>query len=726
MSNIQKELIPFSRALALLFNRATIYHSSHPYMAQTIDNFHPAVDQILKLISPLVFILNGDQFFLDEEPLPAGTNAGRIVAYFKKTGIHSVSFESGIDKNQIRKFLEVFTSSDAYPEAEAMRKALLVQGVKNIKINHVFFKKVTVDDEIVSQDALKGLTLKTSDEEEGQSKKAFVDLVLGKILAEELKETLTLENLLKDPAALSKKMTDADLAGANSGGPEGCRPGMALSQQLEMLGEEVEKKLVENGETNLPEIAAALFEMKKRLLQGMEAQKSLNISYSNEKEIVGKADEITDTVVLQIVRDEYKGGKTSPARLAQIARRLIPQTSELKRLLPKIRSTLMEEGMALTDFLRFVQELGKELESEELADILQDSSEAIGIDGNILMEEIKKNPVQAAELIYLAAEIRKGAGDEKAMTDLLVDYAESLGTNLKNEAGEEGDTGEEDHLRKTLTSLESGIVEGLKSMDFKGDLLDRLEARFNDRIEGILEQAKLEWISSHSRSGGEAVSGPSVLELLEKTISEGGELSEILQVIRGKVDVGEIDKDNFAQIYTEITKEQTRRAEEMKARMPKGFLEGSVLAQVIEKEIARANRYTLSFSALSFAIVKATAKSTRAGEKISYQKCTAAIYQGISQLAREADIIGELGRNKIAVLLPMTSGKNAQTALKRYLKALHTNPIDIDGIQLQVRVAGVAVGYDFIRTPDAASFIQTLSNELAQMERRMKNLQAYF
>jgi hypothetical protein len=36
--------------------------------------------------------MNRDQFFLDEDPLPAGTNIHRVAAYFNKTGIQSISW----------------------------------------------------------------------------------------------------------------------------------------------------------------------------------------------------------------------------------------------------------------------------------------------------------------------------------------------------------------------------------------------------------------------------------------------------------------------------------------------------------------------------------------------------------------------------------------------------------------------------------------------------------
>jgi hypothetical protein len=725
MSNLQRELVTFSRVLALLFNRATMYHSSHPYVKQTIDDFHSGIERILISISPLVFLMNRDQFFIDKEPLHAGANVSRIVAHFNKVGIQSVSFESGLDKSELRTFLDVFTSLDEYPNANEMKKALAARGVKHMKINHVIFKQVTEDDEVISREALKDLTPLTNEDEQ-KSKKVFIDIMLERLLGEELREFLTIENLLRDPAALSKKMTEIDLTDVGGGDVEGARPGLVLMHQLEMLGEEVEKNLIEDENANLPEITGALFEMKKRLLQGIEAEKSLNINYSNEDMIVEKVNEITDNVVLRILRDEYKTGKTSTVRLAQIVRRLVPEAAELKRLLPKIRSALIGEGMALTEYLHLVQEIGKELQSEELANILQESSEEIGVDGEMLIEEIKKNPVQAAELVYLAAEIRKGSGDEQALSDLLVDYVERLGSKLTTDMGKDSKVEGDQHLRQVLTSVESGIVARLKGMDFKGDLLERLEKRFNDQIDGILERAKLEWLHSRSGSGKEVRKELSVLELLEQTVVDGDELYEILDIIRTKVQANEIDKDNFAQIYAEITREQARRTQEMKERMPKGILEAPTLTLLIEKEIMRAKRYSLPFSALSFSLVKAVPKSAVPSGKISFHRFMAATFQAISKIVRDADIVGELGKNRIVVLLPMTPASQVKLALNRCLKKLHANPLNVDGIPLEIKLAGVALAYDAIHTPDAGAFIQTLMNELAQMERRIKNLQVYF
>jgi len=66
--------------------------------------------------------------------------------------------------------------------------------------------------------------------------------------------------------------------------------------------------------------------------------------------------------------------------------------------------------------------------------VLEQSAEAIGLEGEDLIQEIVRNPQGAAELIYLAAEIRKSGQDESILSDLLVDYVERAGTELTLDA----------------------------------------------------------------------------------------------------------------------------------------------------------------------------------------------------------------------------------------------------------------------------------------------------
>ncbi len=725
----KQEFARFGRILSLLFNRATMYQMDHPYVKQSIDEFHPFVEKLLTSISPLVFAMNREQFFTDEEPLDPRITVNRMVAHFKKAEIQSISFYEGMTKNELKTFLGIFVSLDKYPNAESMKETLAEKGITNLKINHVFYKKVTEDDEVVSRDVLKNITPEMMDEDELKSKKLFIDMVLESVLAEEFEKNLNINNLLTNPTGLSMNMIEADINSVQKSDAEDRRPGPVLLHQLQVIGEEVEKGLSGGGDANVSELAAAVFDMKKKLIEGMDAQKDLDITFSNKEEILDQANEITDNVLIRLVKDEYKAGKITTSRLAQILRRLIPDAEELKRVLPKIKAALLEEGMPLPEYLNLVEELGKELQSDELAKILQESSEEIGIDGKELIQEVKENPVEAAELICLAAEIRKGTGDEKVLTDLLVDYVERMGSKLGQDITAENGAEGEQHLRQVITGLETNIVSRLRDMNVvKDDVLEGLEERLNKRMDTVFDKLRDDWIQSKSMTPEQnRAKNLSVLQILEQSVGENEELGEILTIVRSKVKSEEIDENDFKEIYSEINKQkQIKREQEAKKKMPPGVLKSQAIKFVIKKEISRASRYDLPFSALAFSVIKAKPKTGDRADAITQQAVMDAILHRLADILREADIIGQLGKNKMIGLLPMTMQSDAKLALRRTMRLLHGDPIEVDGIPLTVKIAGVSTTFDAERMTDGSVFMQAMSNELTEMVIRVKNIQELF
>ncbi len=726
---IKQEFARFGRILSLLFNRATMYQMDHPYVKQSIDEFHPFVEKLLTSISPLVFAMNREQFFIDEEPLDPRITVTRMVAHFKKAEIQSISFYEGMTKNELKTFLGIFVSLDKYPNAESMKETLAEKGITNLKINHVFYKKVTEDDEVVSRDVLKNITPEMMDEDELKSKKLFIDMVLESVLGEEFEKNLNINNLLTNPTGLSMNMIEADINSVQKSDAEDRRPGPVLLHQLQVIGEEVEKGLSGGGDANVSELAAAVFDMKKKLIEGMDAQKDLDITFSNKEEILDQANEITDNVLIRLVKDEYKAGKITTSRLAQILRRLIPDAEELKRVLPKIKAALLEEGMPLPEYLNLVEELGKELQSDELAKILQESSEEIGIDGKELIQEVKENPVEAAELICLAAEIRKGTGDEKVLTDLLVDYVERMGSKLGQDITAENGAEGEQHLRQVITGLETNIVSRLKDMNVvKDDVLEGLEERLNKRMDTVFDKLRDDWIQSKSMTPEQnRAKNLSVLQILEQSVGENEELGEILTIVRSKVKSEEIDENDFKEIYSEINKQkQIKREQEAKKKMPPGVLKSQAIMFVIKKEISRASRYDLPFSALAFSVVKAKPKTGGPADAITQQAVMDAILHRLADILREADIIGQLGKNKMIGLLPMTMQSDAKLALRRTMRLLHSDQIEVGGIPLTVKIAGVSTTFDADRMTDGSVFMQAMSNELTEMVIRVKNIQELF
>ncbi len=730
----KQQFANFGRTFALVFNRSFMYNANHPFQIEAIDKAYQSLAQLLQTSSPVVFILNREQFYVDEEPLDPRLSVSRIVAHFKKTGIESVSFYKGVEKKDLRLFLEIATSLDKYPDAAAMGKAMFKKRMNRVKINHVFYRKVSAEDEVISRDVLDKVTPEMMGDHQAEMKQMFMDSIFNSVLQEEFIKTLNLQNLLKNPGDLSKEMIAVDLKSVkqneNNGQQyenDGPRPGQFLLHQLDVIDQDVERNLSEERELELPDLASALFDMRQKLTEGIEAQKALGIAYSNEEQVLSKATEITDKVLIRLLKEEYKGGEISVSRLAQILCRLIPEPNELKRLLPMIKSALLEEGMSQADFIGLIQEMGKELQSDGLVGILAESAEEIGIDGCDIIQQVKENPLQSAEMIYLASEIRKGGGDEKALTDLLVNYVERVGSqysqDLSEKKGEEG----EKHIQRALVEVKSNLVQHLGKLDIKSDLLNRLEERVNQRMDEVFDKLRSEWIKSHSAAPEQEIHKElTVLETLEQGVNEDEDLGEILKIIRKKVESEEIDENDFDQIYPEIVKqEQLRKSENDAKALSAGVMRDQMLMTFVDKEIARAKRYGTTLSALGFALVQAKAKNKSQPGKIKTQDVIDALLRKLAEVFRTPDIVGELRKNHFIVLLPMTHRGQAKVALDRVMKIFHLNPIDIDGITLEIKVAGVVADIDLKDVANASSLADHLSAQLTDMATRIGNLHAY-
>jgi hypothetical protein len=729
----KQQFANFGRSFALVFNRSFMYNTNHPFQIEAIDTAYQSLAQLLKTNSPVVFILNRERFYVDEEPLDPRLSVSRIVAHFKKTGIESVSFYDGVEKKDLRLFLEIATSLNQFHDAEAMNKAMFKKKISRIKINHVFYKKVSAEDEVISRDALKKVTPEMSSVHQDKMKQMFMDSVFNSVLQEEFIKNLNLQNLLKNPGDLSKEMIAVDLKSVkqneNKGQQnenEGSRPGHFLLHQLEVIDQEVEKNLLEGRNVDLPEIADALFDMRQKLTEGIEAQKAMGIAYSNEEQVFSKATEITDKILIKLLKEEYKGGEISVSRLAQILCRLIPEANELKRLLPMIKIALLEEGMSQADFMSLIQELGKELQNDGLVGILAESAEEIGIDGGDLIKQVKENPLQSAEMIYLASELRKGGHDEKALTDLLVNYVERIGSQFSKDLSQKkGDEGEK-HVQRAMVEVKSNLIQHLGKLDIKDDLLNRLEERVNQRMDDVFDKLRSEWIKSHSDAHEQQFHKElTVLEALEQGVNEDDDLGEILKIIRKKVESEEIDENDFDQIYPEIVKqEKLRKAENDAKALSAGVMRDQMLMTFIDKEIARAKRYGTTLSALGFTLVRAKAKNKSQSGQIKTQDVIDALLRKLAEAFRTPDIVGELRKNFFIVLLPMAHRGQAKVALSRAMKIFHLNPLDVDGIALEIKVAGVVADIDLKDVADALSLADHLSAQLTDMATRIGNLHA--
>jgi hypothetical protein len=711
--------------LVLLFNRGFMYQPNHPSFVEGVDTTFQAFDQNLWKTSPLVFMLNREQFYMDEALVNPRISTQKLLSHFNKKGIESISFYQGLKRDDLRVLLEVATAPNNIDDAVSMGNELYRCGVETIRINHVVYRKVTANDEVISRGALKKLTPHIMNEAQGETKHRFLDVVLESVLAEEFEKTLNFQTILKGPESVSEKMIAADLKLVKRKGDESQRPGQFLLQELELVQREVEDNLSEKGASNLPELASALFDMRQKLIEGMEAQKAVGIAYENEALIRDKTNVITDRVLIKLVREEYKSGRITAPRLAHILRRLIPEAGELKRLLPQIRTALFEEGMEGSAFLLLLQSLNKELQSDELASLLTTGSEQIGVEGEEIIEELKAHPLQSAELLYLASQIRKDGMDEKGLTDLLVNYVERAGSKMSRELSR-NEKGGEEHLQQITTEIKSNLISHLEKMDVRADVLVRLEERLNQRMDDILGKMTLEWLASQSvQSEKEPAKRLTLLETLEYSVKGEEELAEILAVVRAKVQSGEISENDFGEIYAEIARQEKSKLAKQDD-LPAGIMRTRELMTLMDKEIARVKRYNVPFSALGFSLVKVRPKGQAKPVQMRRQDVIDAVLRRLSETFRTCDVVGEVKANRLIALLPMTDQAGAKLALKRAMRLLNVEPVDVGGTPIEVKVAGVVADLDLERTPNALQFAHALSDQLTDMANRIRTIHTYF
>jgi hypothetical protein len=292
-----------ARAFAIMFNRASMYKMDHPFTNKSIQEVYHTVTEGLDLFSPVALIFNRGQFFVEEEPFDHRFNTSRMAAHFKKTDIQSISFEKGMSEAELKSFVKIFVDPVSYPKASSMKKALTEMMVSNLKINHVFYKKMTADDEIVSKEKRTESSNNSQDDHSRQMYGGVLNMMAESVLMEEIEKSFSLKNLLADPIKLSKDLIDKDLHETKGTHTESSNSGPFIAGQLMRIRDEVIKMEEGESDLNLSELADAVFDMRDELIKGIKVQKSLGVIYENEEQITGEANALFIYISLENLLD---------------------------------------------------------------------------------------------------------------------------------------------------------------------------------------------------------------------------------------------------------------------------------------------------------------------------------------------------------------------------------------------------------------------------------------
>ena len=710
------------RNFNLWFTRSIMYHLEHPATKEALKDFFGSITDGLKVLSPIVFIMHHDQFYVEEEPLDPRINASRLIGHFKRIGVTSVSFEEGIIDAELGRFMQFFSNSDDYSTDEALKDALSKAGITHLRVNHVYFRKISEDDEIISGGKTTGAGAGSPGDSPDLSSKKIEKLMAESLALDELEKALSLKGLVDDPEKFSQALIETDVSSYQEVPAENARVGSVLSEQLRKLGKEVSALDNVGTEVDLVKLAEAVLDMRRNLIEGIEVQKAAGVIFFDENKIREEADVLSDQVIARLVKEEYCEGEISIPRLVQIVRRLIPDPAELKRLLPALREILMHEGMSAEDWLEFVRSMGKELESERLAHVLEESAEDIGLSRDDLIDEIKRDPKAAAELIYLASEIKKGTGDENVLKSLLIDYVERIGVHKAIEtADEDGEAGIK-HIQNVVSQVESELVGKLRKRGMRDSLITSVESVLQERLNDVMLNTKTDLIARRfSLPNNETVGTDSIVTVLEATTEGPDEIKRVLQCLLERKNFNGLDRDKLQQIYEDLTTPKPAEPNPIEKRpLPAGIFNRKTILYFLKKELSRANRYGLPFAAIMLSVVKVSSSNPIPADSINQEVVFNALLEKLATLVRETDLVGAIDENKIIALLPMTDEKGSNLAVRRILDDFDQNNLNVGNIPLSVKFAAVSTIFHPDLTPTLKEFLRLSESGINQLVRPQK------
>ncbi|MEN8243962.1 MAG: hypothetical protein ABFS43_03565 [Thermodesulfobacteriota bacterium] len=715
------------RNFNLVFNQVAMYNVQHKSGASAIDRFFESLTEGLKLISPLAISMSQEQFFVEEEPFESRINTTRMAAHFKKVGIESISFEKHLSREDLTYFLEVITDLNTYTSIGVMKTALEARSLTSVRINYVIFRKITEDEEVIKRDSLDGESTGIREEALGKDTGlgSILDIMVANIVSEEVGKNISIQKMMAGTTELSTLLIKSDLAAVEHPQAQGLVPGTSLVHGLQAFQQEVDEAMAEVSELDMADLARGVFELKNKLIKGIEEQKAKGIVYVEEAAIRREADEITDKVLAKLIVQEYDQGAVSAKRLAGIIVRLVPATDELRRILPKIKGALLEAGMPLAEFLLLVQELKQELQSDELTRALERGASEIGLDGEDLVREIMDHPEQAAELICLAAEIRKKGDDEKILSELLVDYVERIGSDLAVSELEGVDDADGENTQQVFSRIRSELVDNLKQRDLDTSVLSDLEKRLTERMEESLRLLKSRMLFKQvSNKDARELTKDSVLKMLQSYSDDEREFNDILDQVKTVLSEKGMDSDHFDRIYDEMMADmEARQQGDPAKKAPAGTLNRQSSLFVLENEVKRSLRYDTPFSILSFSIVKAVPKQAGEAKGVSTDDVVQAFMGALLGIVRETDVVGRLSLKMVMVMQPMTEGPNSKIALERISTALKSKAVKVKGIPFDIQFAGVTTPFEPENMPTLKALVKAVQNNLRSMATRLNNLQ---
>jgi hypothetical protein len=644
----QKQADLMARSFNVGFNSAMLYGGDHPTTQKNVDPFVRLLHTILDTNPMVSIICDRDSIYIEEFCTDRAVNPKRIVAHFAKIGIQSISFNFGLTLNEVLLLFKLIGDNKAIIPVAQIQAALQAAGSQSISLNYVRYGKITTDQQLVG----KGQYISDGP----------IDLGASRIHDEaihEIEKVLSLAKLINAPEQTAQMITQS------LGTADGAANATASLSRIRAEVESAEPQSIES-------LLNAVFELKIDLNDALAAQKMTGKILSSMTPVQKEMDNLTCDVIVKLVREEYSKGELPVRRLAQIIRRMLPDISELKRVLPQLKTALLNDGMTLQDYLQLVRMLDLELQSETLVTLLNDAASGIGVTVDDVVKAIRSEPKDAAKLMFLAAEIRHGTEqDDAQLSNLLTEYIEKVSTSIALDSKELSGPQGSAVLGKIVTQIEGQLLDKLKKYGIDEPVLLQVKSMLTERLAATCDTAGAQWMMDVVLSDGKTDTAD-ISGKIASFLSTESQLNKIKDPLKEALTSRGFSGD---QIQKFVNRLASHIASGKKIVLPSNALSSNNMIFLLNRELKQHNRYNTPFTTLLISIrgVYTDDINIRIPMADDFVEIVPQIYSIVKSTLRDIDLVGTLGGDDdhmILALLSMTPADGAGVVQKRLIKKL--------------------------------------------------------
>ena len=667
------------RGWNLLFNRCFSYAFDHPLVQETIPRVWELFRSALQRSGALNIQLMEAMFFVDGADVMYQPNNRRIADHLRRYKIESLTLGASFTAQDFAILVDACALTHADPGS--FLRYYGSRGGAHLEVNQVSMRAVRGDEVVGTASVQRNAASGPGPGGSSTGNERFEDIVLkamvGRLTAQELEGNVALVQLLADPQALGR----AAIEGTQGVAPQSRAAGMG--QMVMNVLSHFATSQAKQG-FSVEELLAGIYAMRGEMLSMVKSQQALDQGLA-EADVESATDGAFDQTVCRIILDEYKSSKGNSRRLAHVLGRVVPGKKELRRILPKLKDTLVSAGCGLQEWYGLVNELSAVVQGDKALEELSAAAGEIGVTPDEILSELRKDPRGAAKLLVVASEIRRAGGDPSgdAALQALLESMDHAGQKLTDNVGDS--LAEVSGAVASYKSLQSEVRQELSHKQLAPELRGNLMRKLDLRATRTLTDLKAKVLAAQLRDREGTIEEKA--GMLGELVQDEGEIDGILEIACSLVGGDELVHQIGAQIAERVRLRIREERERAASReLPAGVYPKAVAEFFLRYETRRAARYGVPFSAMlvSFQGLPEDKEALDA-HGIGLRGLFHVLAGDLRSHLREVDFVGSLGYNRILVVLPMIVEANGKMVTKKIYEHMGREVVLPDGKRVWVR-----------------------------------------